>query len=158
MSRRRGFTLVELLAVMALMTALAGFFVKLLIETMRWGAQQALSVRLTEQSFRLSDVMREDVHQAGTVTVQDGALVIRMADGSTVRYFLDPEKSRLRRSAADSVVQAAWWPCRAARWTVSSDGLVEGRLELFFEGTGRVFTSVPLVIEAAGPRGNALAQ
>ncbi len=86
MTRRRGFTLVELMVYLALVTA--GVLTLLSIEM---GAHRALALQealiaIDLESATLLGALRVDVEASRRLAVDEDALVVERFDGRTVRY------------------------------------------------------------------------
>lgn len=155
MNRRRGFTLIELIVVMALLGAVAGFGFMFIIRFTQLGRRHAEWSMMTDRSFLLAEFVREDVAQATGVVAEDATLCVERLDGRRIRYVLEGE--RLRRIVeGEGKAPGLRVPCCRAEWQVLEDGkLVRGELTLAAEGVSRVVSTFPFVIKAAVAAGGA---
>ena len=101
---RRGFTLIEMLVVMALLTMLTGVLVLLLKETLQVERLQAKAFDKVLQDSALADQFRADVAQAESAPrewrdfkADRRTLILQMPDGDHVVY-LQQEDTLLRRA------------------------------------------------------------
>ena len=149
MKRRSAFALIELLVGMALLAALAGFVITLIVEFLHLGERQADSAGLTERAFQLAHLVRQDARGAHDVRACDGTLALVRGDGTQVPYVI--EDGVLRRiDSHDSNREVGYrLPCGEARWSLSLDGrLIRGEFVLTAQRPGRIESTFPLVIEA----------
>jgi len=158
MKRRKAFTLMEIIVVMALLGVVAGFGFIFIIDFTRLARRHAQWSMMTDQSFLLAEYVRKDVARAARVVVEDAALHVERLDGTRIRYVLEGETLR-RIVAKDDKEERAGLriPCRRAKWEVPEDGkLVSAELTLAAPGPSRTMATFPFVIKAAVAAGGAL--
>ena len=158
MKRRKAFTLIELIVVMALLGVVAGFGFIFIIDFTRLAHRHAEWSMMTDRSFLLADYVRKDVARAARVVAEGAALHVERLDGTRIRYVL--EEDTLRRIVAKNDEEEPTGlrvPCRRAKWEVPEDGkLVSAELTLAGPGPSRTMATFPFVIKAAVAAGGAL--
>src|SRR5207249_536942 len=90
---RRGFTLLEMVCVMALLVLLGGLMSALLIQSLEVERSQAQSLDYMRQTITLADQFRADVAQAEsappawqTYTADSQTLILRMKNEAHILY------------------------------------------------------------------------
>jgi len=150
MRRRRAFTLMELIVAMGLLAALGSLLMMLVFEFSQLGRRQAQSVELSHMSFKLAEIVREDVREAQEVKALGGELGVVTREGARVDYGV--ENGMLWRRSTEG--ERAGQKIELARaggvtWTVEGRGrLLKGELVLTTEGRGKVSMTFPFTIEA----------
>jgi prepilin-type N-terminal cleavage/methylation domain-containing protein len=94
-SQRNGFSLVEMLVVIALSSLVFGIVISLMLSLQKFDRQSAVNSTYSEQLLRLADTLRSDIRAASDVNVSDeGALVIVTSSGEGFRYELGADDCR----------------------------------------------------------------
>lgn len=89
---RAGFSLIEMLVVVALSSLLLGIVVSLMFGLREWDQLSRVNNTRNEQLLRLAGVLREDIRNGNKVLVSlEGPLVVLTASGAQSRYELRPE-------------------------------------------------------------------
>lgn len=92
---RDGFSLVEMLVVIALSSLVMGVVVSLMIEFRQWDRLCRVKNTRNEQLLRLSSTLRSDIRRGNDVLLSvEGPLVVMTASGEQLRYELGPEGCR----------------------------------------------------------------
>ena len=144
----------ELLVAMGLLGLVAGFFVTLIVGFSRLGGWHARWSGMTEESFKLAELVRGDVRRAESVRLEGGALTLGLPEGERVRYV--HEGGRLKRvHTGDGTPKREYHlACKEARWEIASSGrLVRGELVLAATEGGQVLSTFPVTIIAARTEG-----
>ena len=151
MRNRRGFTLMEMLVYMMIVSILTTFLMKLMIQAMRLSRHHVATVALTTKTCYVTNMLRNDVRNARSLSARRDALQIERPDGKTVRY--EVIDGSLRRNIVHDAVEIKGGfraACRFAAWEVSPSGrTVRMELELTADGLGKVGSSAPIVIVAS---------
>ncbi len=150
-SSRRGFTLVELMVYLALVTA--GVMTLGAIEV---GAHRALALQealiaIDLQSATLLGALRLDVENARRVAVDEDALVVERSDGKTVRYQAG---SRVE-SGGDAPERRTTYPTNSGLGVsieAGLDGVPLVRVEATFRRDGAAGTITRVHRRTAAPR------
>jgi prepilin-type N-terminal cleavage/methylation domain-containing protein len=86
---RGGFSLIEMLVVIALSSVLLGVVVSLMLGLKQWDRVSRTSSVRNEQLLRLAGVLRSDIRDGTDVLLSiDGPLVVMTASGEQLRYEL----------------------------------------------------------------------
>ncbi|MDZ4659200.1 MAG: prepilin-type N-terminal cleavage/methylation domain-containing protein [Bythopirellula sp.] len=90
MTKQRGFTLVEMLAVIAVGSVLLVLATSVVQRAMKLNSQWRTHADVTRALTRLSHDLRRDAHEANgvTVTQEPGEIQFSLPDGQTVRYTI----------------------------------------------------------------------
>jgi prepilin-type N-terminal cleavage/methylation domain-containing protein len=92
LSPRTGFTLIEMLVVVALSSLLLGVVLSLMMGLKQWDRLSRTSSTRNEQLLRLSTALRSDIRGGADVLVSiEGPLVVMNASGEQLRYEFGPE-------------------------------------------------------------------
>ncbi len=116
---RDGFSLVEMLVVIALSSLVMGVVVSLMLELRQWDRLCRTRNTRNEQLLRLSSTLRSDIRRGNDVLLSvEGPLVVMTASGEQLRYELGPEGCRrtviarhddLPRADLFAIGQASKW-------------------------------------------------
>jgi prepilin-type N-terminal cleavage/methylation domain-containing protein len=140
MNRRRGFTLIEMLAVITVMTALMGLAVTLLILLMTADRTSRRQLIENEQIEQLAASLRRDVRAAVTAEVTDtpqalqSRLVLNTGAEQSVEYVISAGRITRTQSAGGK---------SAGREAYLFDDLVEAQFQIE-TGQGRQFAALQL--------------
>jgi prepilin-type N-terminal cleavage/methylation domain-containing protein len=100
---RDGFSLVEMLVVIALSSLVLGVVVSLMIELRQWDRLCRTTSTRNEQLLRLASTLRSDIRRGSDVLLSvEGPLVVMTASGEQLRYELGPEGCRRTVLARDA--------------------------------------------------------
>jgi prepilin-type N-terminal cleavage/methylation domain-containing protein len=123
-TRRRssaGFSLVEMLVVIALSAMVMGVVVSLMLELRQWDRLCRVKNTRNEQLLRLSTTLRSDIRRGNDVLLSvAGPLVVMTASGEQFRYELGPEGCRRTVVTRDDPVPRddLFAIGRASKWNV----------------------------------------
>ena len=99
---RVGFSLVEMLVVIALSSLVLGVVVSLMIELRQWDRLCRASSTRNEQLLRLASTLRSDIRHGSDVLLSvEGPLVVMTASGEQLRYEFGPGGCRRTVLARD---------------------------------------------------------
>jgi len=118
---RDGFSLVEMLVVIALSSLVLGVVVSLMFELRQWDHLCRLKNTRNEQLLRLSTTLRSDIRRGNDVLLSvAGPLVVMTASGEQLRYELGPEGCRRTVVTSDdtSLRDDLFAIGRASKWNV----------------------------------------
>lgn len=104
MSRRLGTMLHEAVIVTAISSMIVLLGIRLLHQSMNFGAESRARIAFRQTSERLAIMFRDDVHNASNISFDgDGTLRMQFPDSGSVAYrSIRPEKPYLERSFIDS--------------------------------------------------------
>ena len=91
-SPRNGFTLIEMLVVVALSSLLLAVVLSLMMGLIQWNRLSHTTSTRNDQLLRLASALRSDIRSGADVLVSvEGPLVVMTASGEQLRYELGPE-------------------------------------------------------------------
>ena len=94
-SARRGFSLVEMLVVIALSSLVLGLVISLMISLRDFDRLSSTKNTRNAQLLRLADTLRGDIRRGNDVSLSvEGPLVVMTASGEQLRYELGPDGCR----------------------------------------------------------------
>ena len=94
-SSRRGFSLVEMLVVIALSSLVLGLVISLMISLRDFDRLSSTKNTRNAQLLRLADTLRGDIRRGNDVSLSvEGPLVVMTASGEQLRYELGPDGCR----------------------------------------------------------------
>lgn len=104
MSRRLGAMLHEAVIVTAISSMIVLLGIRLLHQSMNFGAESRARIAFRQTSERLAIMFRDDVHNASNISFdRDGTFRIQFLDRGSVAYrSIRPEKPHLERTYIDS--------------------------------------------------------
>jgi prepilin-type N-terminal cleavage/methylation domain-containing protein len=128
-SQRRGFTLVEMMAVISMGTVLSGALAVTVSRVVRVHADAAQRTEDFVAIGQLAEQFRRDVHDALRVVSDQGPgpgarLRVELSDGTVAEYELDDCRWQRTQRAGDKVVGRETWDLRGAKimgWTNDSE-------------------------------------
>jgi len=92
---RDGFSLIEMLVVIALSSLLLGIVISLMLSLKQWDRLSRTNSVRNEQLLRLAGVLRSDIRGGSDVLVSvEGPLVVMTASGEQLKYELGPDGCR----------------------------------------------------------------
>ena len=112
---RNGFSLVEMLVVVALSSLLMGVVVSLMLGLKQWDRLSRTNSTRNEQLLRLASTLRSDIRGGTDVLVSvEGPLVVMTASGEQLRYELGSEGCRRTVVAPGTADPRADFDCSGA--------------------------------------------
>jgi prepilin-type N-terminal cleavage/methylation domain-containing protein len=118
---RDGFSLIEMLVVIALSSLVLGVVVSLMLELRQWDRLSRSKTTRNEQLLRLASTLRSDIRRGADVLLSvEGPLVVMTASGEQLRYELGPEGCRRTIVAGDAAAPRAdlFAIGKASKWNV----------------------------------------
>ncbi|MFH0963157.1 MAG: type II secretion system protein [Planctomycetota bacterium] len=149
MRDRKGFLLIEVMAVMGLLAVLGSLVIVVIVEMLHLAKRHEQWVALTERSFSVAEMLRNDVSNARELSAGGGKLTIVRGDGRRVTYETEGGALHRLSDAGGGAGKFSLGAVEEARWEIAqSGGLVRADLVLTAKGTSRVVTTFPFRIVA----------